>query len=197
VQAIHNWYNGVSKFRAQKRPDAIRIGVISAARINWAAFFLPADTHPGVVVAGVAARQLSSAQAQIKSCKLGPDCKPYGSYQAMLDDASIDAVYISGPNSMHAEWSIKALEAGKHVLIEKPIAANADEARAIRVAAEKSGKVALEAFHWRFHPSSHRVKQLVESGEYGKVLSYAANMNAPRNSFAQDDIRMRYDLAGG
>jgi predicted dehydrogenase len=198
-RALHllNWWNGVSKFEVQKDSNPVRIGVLSAALINWAALFDPAKTHPGVVIVGVAARELSKAQAQIDQYRLGATCKAFGSYDELLADSNIDAVYISLPNGLHAMWTIKALEAGKHVLIEKPIASNANEARSIRNAAEKANKVALEAFHWRFHPAAHRVKELIESGEYGNVIGVKANMNVPTNGVGDENIRMMYNLGGG
>ena len=187
---------GKIKASLHKDGSPLRMGVLSAAAINWTAIFDPVQTHPGVVLAGVAARSLSKAEKQIADYQL-TGAKAYGSYDALLADPSIDAVYIPLPNGLHAEWTLKALEAGKHVLLEKPFTSNADEARTIAAAAERSGKVLLEAFHWRFHPAAHRVKQLVESGEYGNVESVEATMYIPGSTLGAEDIRFDWALAGG
>ena len=90
------------------------------------------------------------------------------------------------------------MRAGKHVLIEKPIAANAEEVRQIRQCAEETGKVALEAYHWQFHPAAHVVKSLVDSGRYGNLLSTYVSFPLPAGVLAKDDIRFKYEkLAGG
>lgn len=157
----------------------------------------PIQTHPDVTLEGIAARDLSKAQAQIKAHGLSSECKAYGSYAELLTDPDIDVVYIPLPSGLHCEWAIKAMEAGKHVLIEKPITSNAEQARKIREAAARTGKVALEAFHWRFHPAAHRVKEIVESGKYGRPVSIKARVVAPAGNFNQDDIRFNYELGGG
>ena len=109
----------------------------------------------------------------------------------------MEAVYIPLPNGLHYKYAISALEKGKHVLIEKPIASNADQVREIHRVASRTGKVVLEAFHWRFHPSAHVLKEILLSGEYGRVLSVDANFKIPAGILPKDDIRFQYDLAGG
>lgn len=157
----------------------------------------PVQTHAGCTITGLAARDISRAQAQIDLFKLGKECKAYGSYSELLENPNIDAVYIPLPNGLHAEWTIKALEAGKHVLVEKPITANAEEARKIEQTAARTNKVALEAFHWRFHPAAHAVKAIVESGKYGNVTSVFAKMLIPSGGVGRNDIRFNYALGGG
>lgn len=98
---------------------------------------------------------------------------------------------------INEEWAKKAMDAGKHVLIEKPAASNAEEATVIFDAAKKTNRVALEAFHWQFHPAAHVVRSLIESGRYGRVISTASRMTTPANSIPRGDIRWQYDLAGG
>ena len=93
----------------------------------------------------------------------------YGSYQELLDDPEIDAIYVPLPNRLHHPWTIKALRAGKHVLCEKPLACNAAQAREMARAAEDAGKLLLEAFMYRFHPRTCRIKQLVDAGAIGRV----------------------------
>lgn len=101
----------------------------------------PAETHPGVNLYGIASRQRSDAEKAVKTYKFQ---RAFGSYQELLDDPKVDFVYISTPNGLHFEWAIKALKAGKHVLLEKPFTSNADEARKLVEEAEKSGKVLME-----------------------------------------------------
>jgi predicted dehydrogenase len=189
----------VSKVKAGLKRTAkpLRLGVLSAANINYIAIIDPVQTHPDAIICAIAARSRSKAQAQIDKYKLGQDCKAYGSYAELVEDPEIEAVYIPLPNGLHAEWAIKAMEAGKHVLIEKPITSNAEEVRSIQTATAKTGKVSLEAFHWRFHPAAHLVKEIVESAKYGRPLSIYAKLVAPAGQFAKDDIRFKYELGGG
>jgi predicted dehydrogenase len=145
----------------------------------------PVSTHPTALITAIAARDKSRAQAQIDAYKslLPGDVKAHGSYDAVVSDPDIDAVYIPLPNGLHHRWAVAALRNAKHVLIEKPMASNAREAREIRDAASAAGKVALEAFHWRFHPAAHTVKSMVLSGEYGPVRSVNAAMVFPAGFF--------------
>ncbi|KAJ9099912.1 hypothetical protein QFC21_003917 [Naganishia friedmannii] len=183
-----------ASLKGSKEPDALRLGILSSAMIDAAAVVRPAESHPGLKIVAIASRELSKAQDGAK--KFGIP-KAYGSYEEMLDDPEIDAIYISVPNGLHAEWAIKSMRAGKHVLIEKPLCANVDEAKAIFEVAQQTGRVALEAFHWQFHPAAHVVKSYVDSGKYGKVLKTSAMMVTPKNSMPSWDIRWKYDLAGG
>ena len=196
---LHNWRNDVGKVKANLKKDdnALRLGIISAAAINYAAIIDPVQTHPGVVVVGIAARQLAKAQAQVDKYSLGPTCKAYGSYAELLADTSIEAVYIPLPNGLHCEWAIKAMEAGKHVLVEKPIASNADEVRRIQETAKRTDRIVLEAFHWLFHPAAHTVRSIIDSGEYGAPTSTYTRFILPNFVLSKDDIRFQYALAGG
>ncbi|KAM0261051.1 hypothetical protein ACHAQJ_002490 [Trichoderma viride] len=196
---VYNWWNGVNKIKAglkQKNPDAIRLGVISAAAINFTALFDPVETHPGVVVVAIAARSRAKAEAQVAKYKLDA-AKVYDSYEEVLQDPNVDAVYIPLPNGLHHKWAINALKAGKHILIEKPIASNAAEAKEIQDCANETGRIALEAFHWRFHPAAHRVKDIIESGKYGHLTAAFSQMVIPPGALAADDIRFKYALGGG
>jgi predicted dehydrogenase len=116
-------------------------------------------------------------------------------YEALIQDPQIDAVYIPLPNSLHAEWSIRALRAGKHVLCEKPLASNADEAIRMAAAARDTGRTLMEAFHYRYHPFVARLKAILDSGELGAIRDMEAHFHVPLLS--PRDIRYRYDLAGG
>ena len=93
----------------------------------------------------------------------------YDSYDKLLSDPQIDAVYIPLPNHLHVEWAIKSLQAGKHVLCEKPFASNTKEALEMARAANETGKVLSEGFAYRYHPLTSRIKEIMHSGELGKL----------------------------
>ncbi|KAF2161278.1 hypothetical protein M409DRAFT_69884 [Zasmidium cellare ATCC 36951] len=196
---LNNWYHGVNKLKASVKKDSnpVRIGVVSAAAINFVALFDPVGTHPGATVVAIGARDKSKAQAQIDHYGLGGTCKAYGSYDEVVNDKDVDAVYIPLPNGLHAEWAIKAMRKGKHVLIEKSITSNAAECREVEKVAKETGKLALEAFHYRFHPAVHRVKELIESGQYGNPKEVFVRMSVPSDAMAKNDIRFQYPLGGG
>ena len=105
------------------------------------------------------------------------------------------AVYVPLPNGLHAEWTLKALEVGKHVLCEKPFTANAAEARRVAEASAGSGLVVMEAFHYRYHPLAERMKQFVDSGVLGEIRHIESTMCIPLPM--KNDIRYNYELAGG
>jgi predicted dehydrogenase len=144
------------------------------------------------VVAAVAARDVSRAQAF--AAKHGV-ARVHDSYEALLADPDIDAVYNPLPNGLHGKWTRAALAAGKHVLCEKPFTANADEAREIAELAAQSDRVVMEAFHYRYHPLALRIEEIIASGELGKLQRVEAALcfPVPRSS----DIRYNYSLAGG
>jgi predicted dehydrogenase len=144
--------------------DTLRIGCLGAARIAPAALTKPAAGNPGVSCAAVAARDVTRARAFADKHKIPV---VHDSYDALLADESLDAIYNPLPNGLHGLWTLKALEAGKHVLCEKPFTANAAEAARVADAAEKSGLVVMEAFHWRYHPLAARVLDIIASGELG------------------------------
>ena len=170
----------------------MQIGVLGAARIAPPALIKPAKENSDVVVAAVAARDVSRAQAF--AAKHGV-ARVHGSYEALLADPDIDAVYNPLPNGLHGKWTRAALAAGKHVLCEKPFTANADEAREIAEVAAQSDRVVMEAFHYRYHPLALRIEEIIASGELGKLTRVEAALcfPLPRSS----DIRYNYSLAGG
>lgn len=144
----------------------------------------------------MAARSLAKAQAQIDKYQL-QNVKAYGSYEEMLADPDIDVIYSGLPNGLHAQWVIKAMEAGKHVLIEKPITGTAEDVEKIRTCAKATGKVAVEALHWKFHPAAHFTKDKIDSGDYGAVQSVSSEMVLPGGTLGADDVRLNFELAGG
>jgi predicted dehydrogenase len=174
------------------RGAALRIGILGAARIAPSALIKPAQGNAEVVVAAVAARDVARAQAF--AAKYGI-AQVQDSYEALIADPDLDAVYNPLPNGLHGRWTRAALAAGKHVLCEKPFTANAAEAREIAELAAKSGRIVMEAFHYRYHPLALRVEQIIASGELGKLERVEAALCFPLPKFA--DIRYDYSLAGG
>ena len=172
--------------------DALRIGMLGAARIAPMALIRPARQVPEAELTAVAARD--EARARKFAARHGIP-RVHAGYDALLEDPQIDAVYNPLPNGLHCEWTIRALEAGKHVLCEKPLASNADEAVRMAEAAKKAGRVLGEAFHWRYHPLAARMKEIVDGGALGKIQHVEASLCIP--FLLPGDIRYRYDLAGG
>ena len=175
--------------------DQLRIGVLGSARITATALIEPARHLPAVTVAAVAAREASRAQAY--AARHGIPVA-YGSYQDLLADPDVDAVYNPLPNSWHGPWTRRAIEAGKHVLCEKPFASNSVEAAEVAAAAEAaaaSGIVVMEAMHYRYHPLVQRLHDLVTGGTFGPVR----HIQCWTNFVISDpgDIRYDYDLGGG
>ena len=170
----------------------LRIGVLGAARIAPSALVRPAAKVPEAVVAAVAARDPERGRRFAAKHGIGT---VHPGYQALLDDPDIDAVYNPLPNALHAEWTLKALAAGKHVLCEKPFTADAAEARAVADAAASSGLVVMEAFHYRYHPMAARMRAIVDGGELGTIRSVETAMCFPLPRFG--DIRYSYPLGGG
>ncbi|EGN98488.1 hypothetical protein SERLA73DRAFT_183526 [Serpula lacrymans var. lacrymans S7.3] len=172
----------------------LKFGILGAAAIAPAALINPAQSHSDVVVYAIAARDPKRAEAFAE--KYGIE-KWYGNYQALLDDPEIDAVYNPLPNGLHYEWTMKALAAGKHVLLEKPSGDTAEETRRMFDLAENKGLILLEAFHYRFHPAIQRVKDIINSGELGKIKHISASLAIPKGIITGNDIRLDYNLGGG
>jgi predicted dehydrogenase len=170
----------------------LRIGILGAARIAPLALINPAKENADVVVAAVAARDAS--RARDFAAKHGIPTV-HESYDALIADPDLDAVYNPLPNGLHGRWTRAAVAAGKHVLCEKPFTANAAEAREIAEFATNSDRVVMEAFHYRYHPLTRRVEEIIASGELGKLKRVEAAMCFPLPRFS--DIRYNYSLAGG
>ena len=154
------------------------------------ALIRPARSVAEVTVAAVAARDRS--RAETFAARHGIPTVHRG-YAEVIADPTLDAVYVPLPNALHAEWTLAALAAGKHVLCEKPMTANADEAQKVAAAAETSGLVVMEAFHYRHHPLMTRALELV--GEIGPVRHVETRLCFPLPKF--NDIRYDHALAGG
>ena len=171
---------------------ALRIGVLGAARITPDALLKPAAANPEVVVSAVAARDIGRARSFAAKHGIG---RVHDSYNALIADPEVDAIYNPLPNHLHGKWTRAALDAGKHVLCEKPFTANAEEAREIAAVAAGSDRVAMEAFHYRYHPMTERIEEIIASGELGELRQVHAALSFPLPRFS--DIRYHYALAGG
>jgi predicted dehydrogenase len=170
----------------------LRIGVLGAARIAPPAIVKPARAVDGTEVVAVAARDRARAERFARRHGIPT---VHTSYDALLADPDVDAVYNPLPNGLHGHWTVRAVDAGKHVLCEKPFAANAAEARSVAAAVGGRGLAVMEAFHWRYHPLADRLLEIVGSGEIGSLRHVQASMLAPLPK--RDDIRWQIALAGG
>mgnify|MGYP001363044577 CR=1 FL=1 len=159
-----------------RTPSSVRIGVLGAARIAPMALIRPAHTVEGVEVRAVAARDPKRAEAFRRKHKLE---RAHESYEALINDRNIEAIYNPLPNGLHAEWTIRALEAGKHVLCEKPFANNRTEAEQMAEVQKRTGRMLMEAFHYRYHPAFRRAREIVASGRLGRVDSVEAYFHVP------------------
>src|SRR5260221_4782424 len=149
----------------QTMGDAVKWGIMSTADINRKV--IPgAHASPKVELVAVASRDQARAEEYAKTWEIE---RAYGSYDALLADAQIEAVYISLPDTMHCEWSISAIESGKHVLCEKPLSRHPEEVEAAFDAAERTGRLLSEAFMYRHNPQTKRVKELVDDGAIGEL----------------------------
>ncbi|MBW0018021.1 MAG: Gfo/Idh/MocA family oxidoreductase [Mycobacterium sp.] len=170
----------------------LRIGILGAARIAPLALIRPSKDNADTVVAAVAARDAARARAFADKHGIA---RVHDSYEALIADPDLDAVYNPLPNGLHGRWTRAALAAGKHVLCEKPFTANAAEAHEIAGLAAKSDRVVMEAFHYRYHPLTLRAEQIIASGELGTLRRVEAALCFPLPKFT--DIRYNYALAGG
>ncbi len=166
-------------------------GIISTARINRL-FLTGARQSSDVEILAVASRSQTSAEEYARAEGIP---RAYDSYDALLADPDIEAVYIPLPNALHVEWSIRALEAGKHVLCEKPLSRHpAEIERAFDVAAAND-RVLMEAFMYRHNPQTHGVRELVQAGAVGRLRMIRASFSFPLTR--EGDVRMASGLAGG
>jgi predicted dehydrogenase len=169
----------------------LRWGFLSTARINRA--LMPAiKASKGSELAAVASRSLDTARAYAAEYHIP---KAYGSYDALLADPDIDAIYNPLPNNLHAEWTIRAAQAGKHILCEKPLALSLAEVDAMTEAARRNNVVLMEAFMYRHHPKTLKIRELIAAGEIGEVRliegSFCFTLERP------DDIRWKPEQGGG
>jgi xylose dehydrogenase (NAD/NADP) len=169
----------------------MKLGIISTADINRKV--IPgAKASPKVDLLAVASRDQARAEAYAREWEIE---RAYGSYEGLLADPEVDAVYISLPNTLHCEWSIRALEAGKHVLCEKPLSRRSEEVEAAFDAAERGGRILSEAFMYRHNPQTKRLLELVGEGAIGELRlvrsAFSYSLYDPQN------IRLRPEVEGG
>jgi predicted dehydrogenase len=177
----------------------IRWGILGTARIAikvgraiWNA--------TGAELAAVASRDPARAAgwlAEHEFSSLDPAPTPIGSYEDLLSDPEIDAVYIPLPPSLHAEWTIKAAERGKHVLCEKPLATSVAEARAMAAACQSNGVQLMDGVMWMHHERTAAMKRLLEEGALGPMRRVTSAFSFNATDFASDNIRFQRELGGG
>lgn len=169
----------------------LRWGLLSTARINQALIHVLRISPRNELVA-VASRTQEKADAYAKEWNIPV---AYGSYEALLAAPDIDVVYIPLPNSLHEHWTIEAAKAGKHVLCEKPLAISVAEVDAIRAVSERAGVVVTEAFMYRHHPQTLKVKEMVDAGVIGQVRMVRGSFSF--NLTRENDVRLNPLLGGG
>jgi len=174
-------------------PTKLRWGILSTAKIGIKQVIPAIQQSSNGGVAAIASRDAQTAQAVAKPLNIP---RTPGSYDALLDDPEIDAIYIPLPNHLHKEWSIRALQRGKHVLCEKPFALNAADVDEMIAAAQQYRRVLMEAFMYRFHPQFALAQRLIAEGAIGAIKTI-------RSAFCFDisgrpnDIRLKKEMGGG
>jgi D-xylose 1-dehydrogenase (NADP+, D-xylono-1,5-lactone-forming) len=170
---------------------AVRWGILSTADINQSV--IPgAHASDKVDLIAVASRDQLRAEDYAREWEIE---RAYGSYDALLEDDDVEAVYISLPNTLHCEWAIRALEAGKHVLCEKPMSRHVGDVEAAFDAAETAQRILMEAFMYRHNPQTKRLSQLVDDGAIGDLRFVRSCFSYPL--YDADNIRLRTDVEGG
>jgi D-xylose 1-dehydrogenase (NADP+, D-xylono-1,5-lactone-forming) len=169
----------------------VKWGIISTARINRL-FLEGARQAKGVEVAAVASRDRATAEQYARENDIAT---AHGSYEALLNDPQVEAVYIPLPNSLHVEWSIRALRAGKHVLCEKPLSRRATDVNNAFDVAEQNGRLLMEAFMWRHNPQTAKLTDLLSQGAIGRVRMIRAAFGFVTNDPA--NVRLQAGLDGG
>jgi D-xylose 1-dehydrogenase (NADP+, D-xylono-1,5-lactone-forming) len=169
----------------------MRLGIVSTADINRKV--IPgARASDKVDLVAVASREQGRAEEYARTWEID---RAYGSYEALLEDGDVDAVYISLPNTLHREWSIRSLEAGKHVICEKPFSRRPEDVEAAFDAAERSGRLLTEAFMYRHNPQTARLVELVREGAIGELRLVRSAFSY--SLYDEDNIRLRTDVEGG
>jgi D-xylose 1-dehydrogenase (NADP+, D-xylono-1,5-lactone-forming) len=171
--------------------NPVQWGILSTADINR--LVIPAARESAKVdVVAVASREQGRAEEYARRWEIP---RAYGSYEELLADDEIEAVYISLPNNLHCEWSIRSVEAGKHVLCEKPMSRRGADVEEAFDAAERAGRILTEAFMYRHNPQTKRLQQLVDEGAIGDLRVIRACFSYAM--YDTDNIRLRTDVEGG
>src|SRR5919197_1406309 len=171
--------------------EPVRWGIISTAAINRLVI-PPAQASEQVDLVAVASRDQARADEYAREWDIE---RAYGSYEALLEDPDVEAVYISLPNTLHCPWSIRSVEAGKHVLCEKPMSRHPDEVEEAFDAAERAGRYLMEAFMYRHNPQTKRLAELVDGGAIGDLRLIRSAFSY--GLFDEENIRLRTELEGG
>ena len=185
------WRRGATLREVASVPMTLRLGLLSTARINDAIVAAAGDVDEIEIVA-VGSRDAGRAESYARERGIAA---AHGSYEALLADGEVDAVYIPLPNGLHHEWTLAALEAGKHVLCEKPYSRRPSEVEEAFDLAERSRLVLMEAFMFRHHPQAAKVKELVGEGAVGRVRVVRATFSFVLEDM--EDVRMSAILDGG
>jgi len=172
-------------------PKVLNWGLLSTARINRA-LIPPLRVSKRNQLLAVGSRSQASAEGYAREWKIP---RAHGSYEALLADPEIDVIYNPLPNHLHTEWTIKAVEAGKHVLCEKPLALSVDEVDAVQQAARKHGRVVAEAFMYQHHPQTLRVQELARNGSIGTLKLIRGSFSYVLNH--EGDVRLDPAMGGG
>jgi predicted dehydrogenase len=170
----------------------VRIGVMGAARIATTALLRPVQLQSAAAVVAIASRERARASDMARRWSIP---HVHADYDSLVTDPSIDAIYVALPPSLHAEWTLRAMAQGKHVLCEKPLATNASEAARVADAASAAGVVAMEAFHSLYHPLAQVMRDLVDGGSLGRITHMSARFYGRKRPVG--DIRRSYELGGG
>jgi len=177
---------------AEPESAPLRWGVLGVADIAVRQVVPAMQKSPRARMEAIASRDLAKAQAAARSLAIP---RAHGSYEALLADPGVEAVYVPLPNHLHVPWAIRAAEAGKHVLCEKPLGMNAAEVRGLLAARDRAGVVVAEAFMVRAHPQWLRVRELVRGGRIGELRLVHGHFSYNRRD--PDDIRSRVEWGGG
>lgn len=172
----------------------VRIGLLAASRIAQTAVVEPARVVSGVEIAAVASRSRDRA---VDAAERWLIPRVVDSYEAMIVDENLDAVYIGTPAALHRGWAVAAIEAGKHVLCEKPFASNAHDALRIADAAAGADVIVMEAYHWRYHPLVSQMRSILDSGMLGTIDIVDARFEVETAAIPRSDIRWDLSLGGG
>ena len=173
--------------------EPLRFGILGAARIALGGIIPAAARTDAVQVAAVATRGGEKSRAVREA--VPEEARLFADYSALLEDASVEAVYIPLPNSMHVEWTLRSLAAGKHVLCEKPFSLDAGDAERAVQAAREAGLTLMEGFMFRLHPQTLRLKELISGGAVGEVRQAIAQFGHRLDDPA--DVRGIGSLGGG
>src|SRR5262245_8657126 len=170
---------------------AMRLGIVSTADINRKV--IPgAHASEKVDLVAVASRDQHRAEEYARTWEIE---RAYGTYDALLEDPDVDAVYISLPNTMHREWSIRSVEAGKHVICEKPFSKHPSDVEDSFDAAEQSGRLLTEAFMYRHNPQTEKLVELVRDGTIGELRLVRSSFSY--SLYDAGNMRRRTDVDGG